>query len=63
VQRLAELLPEIRERFAVSYLLVEQNIDFSVTDRGYVLEGGRIAVTGTTPELRDHKLIVEYLAV
>jgi urea ABC transporter ATP-binding protein UrtE len=65
VQRLAELLPEIRERFAVSYLLVEQNVDFafSVTDRGYVLEGGRIAVAGTTPELRDHKLIVEYLAV
>jgi urea ABC transporter ATP-binding protein UrtE len=65
VQRLAELLPEIRERFAVSYLLVEQNVDFafSVTDRGYVLEGGRMAVAGTTPELRDHKLIVEYLAV
>jgi len=65
VQRLAELLPEIRERFAISYLLVEQNIDFafSVTDRGYVLEGGRIAVSGSTPELRDHKLIVEYLAV
>jgi len=65
VQRLAELLPEIRERFALSYLLVEQNVDFafSVTDRGYVLEGGRIAVAGTTPELRDHKLIVEYLAV
>lgn len=65
VQRLAELLPTIRERFDVSYLLVEQNIDFafSVTDRGYVLEGGRIAVTGTTSELRDHKLIIEYLAV
>jgi branched-chain amino acid transport system ATP-binding protein len=65
VQRLAELLPEIRERFAVSYLLVEQNIDFafSVTDRGHVLEGGRIAVTGTIPELRDHTLIIEYLAV
>jgi urea ABC transporter ATP-binding protein UrtE len=65
VQRLAELLPEIRERFAVAYLLVEQNIDFafSVTDRGYVLESGRIAVTGTTQELRDHELIVEYLAV
>jgi branched-chain amino acid transport system ATP-binding protein len=65
VQRLEELLPTIRERFAVSYLLVEQNIDFafSVTDRGYVLERGRIAVSGTTPELRDHKLIVEYLAV
>jgi urea ABC transporter ATP-binding protein UrtE len=65
VQRLAELLPTIRERFDVSYLLVEQNVDFafSVTDRGYVLEGGRIAVTGTTAELRDHRLILEYLAV
>jgi urea transport system ATP-binding protein len=65
VQRLAELLPTIRERFDVSYLLVEQNIDFafSVTDRGYVLEGGRIEVSGTTSELRDHPLIIGYLAV
>jgi urea ABC transporter ATP-binding protein UrtE len=65
VQRLAELMPTIRERFDVAYLLVEQNIDFafSVTDRGYVLEGGRIAVAGTAKQLRDHPLIVEYLAV
>ena len=65
VQRLAELMPTIRERFDVAYLLVEQNIDFafSVTDRGYVLEGGRIAVSGTATQLRDHPLIVEYLAV
>lgn len=65
VQRLAELLPAVRKRFDVAYLLVEQNIDFafSVTDRGYVLEGGRIAVSGTATELRDHPLIVGYLAV
>jgi len=65
VQRLAELLPTIRERFDVAYLLVEQNIDFAfaVTDRGYVLEGGRITVRGSTSDLRDHPLIVEYLAV
>jgi urea ABC transporter ATP-binding protein UrtE len=65
VQRLAELMPTIRERFDVAYLLVEQNIDFafSITDRGYVLEGGRIAVSGTATQLRDHPLIVEYLAV
>ena len=65
VQRLAELMPTIRERFDVAYLLVEQNIDFafSITDRGYVLEGGRIAVSGTATQLRDHPLIVEYLAI
>jgi urea ABC transporter ATP-binding protein UrtE len=65
VQRLAELMPTIRKRFDVAYLLVEQNIDFafSVTDRGYVLEGGRISVSGTATQLRDHPLIVEYLAV
>jgi urea ABC transporter ATP-binding protein UrtE len=65
VQRFAELLPAIRERYEVSHLLVEQNIDFafSVTGRGYVLERGRIAVQGSPAELRDHPLIVEYLAV
>jgi branched-chain amino acid transport system ATP-binding protein len=65
VQQLGELLPAIRERFGLSYLLVEQNLDFAfaVTDRGYVLERGEIAVTGTTEELRDHPFILEYLAV
>jgi urea ABC transporter ATP-binding protein UrtE len=65
VQRLAELLPVIRERFDVAYLLVEQNVDFAfaVTTRGYVLERGEIAVSGSNEELRDHELILEYLAV
>lgn len=65
VQQLGELLPAVRERFGLSYLLVEQNLDFAfaVTDRGYVLERGEIAVAGATEELRDHPLILEYLAV
>jgi urea ABC transporter ATP-binding protein UrtE len=65
VQRLAELLPAIRERFGLAFLLVEQNLDFAfaVTDRGYVVERGEIAVAGTVDELRDHPLIIEYLAV
>lgn len=65
VQHLAMVLPEIRDRFGLAYLLVEQNLDFAfaASDRGYVLERGEIAVTGTTQLLRDHPLIIEYLAV
>ncbi len=65
VQQLAELLPAIRGRFDLAILLVEQRLDFAfaVTDRGYVLERGEIAVAGTTEELRGHPLIVGYLAV
>ncbi len=65
VQQLTELLPTIRERYGVAFLLVEQNLDFAfaVTDRGYVLERGEIAVAGTVDELRDHPLIIEYLGI
>jgi len=65
VQQLTELLPTIRERYGVGFLLVEQNLDFAfaVTDRGYVLERGEIAVAGTVDELRDHPLIIEYLGI
>jgi urea ABC transporter ATP-binding protein UrtE len=65
VQQLAELLPTIRERYGVAFLLVEQNLDFAFTiaDRGYVLERGEIAVAGTVDELRDHPLIIEYLGI
>jgi ABC-type branched-subunit amino acid transport system ATPase component len=65
VQQLRELLPTIRDRFGVACLLVEQNLDFAfgVAERGYVLERGAIALSGTVDELRDHELIIEYLGV
>jgi branched-chain amino acid transport system ATP-binding protein len=52
VQKVFEIIGEIRRR-GTTVLLVEQNarMALSVADRGYVLETGRLALSGTPQEL------------
>jgi branched-chain amino acid transport system ATP-binding protein len=55
VDQLAEFLVRLNEDEGVALLLVDQNalLAFSLCERGYVLEAGRVAVAGPTPELRE----------
>lgn len=65
VDRLLKVLGEIRAR-GVTVLLVEQDVfaAFSVADRGYVLETGRIVQEGRVADLeRDPALRKAYLGV
>ena len=65
IQELEGILPAIRRDLGVGLLLVEQNLDFAfaVSDRGYVMEKGRIVSHGPVSDLEDQAVIKEYLAL
>jgi branched-chain amino acid transport system ATP-binding protein len=63
VDEILARLPDIAAS-GTAVLLVEQDVDaaLSVSTRGYVLETGRIALSGTSPELRaDPRIQLAYL--
>ena len=53
------LIPRLRDS-GVTILLVEQNVRqaLAISDRGYVLESGRIILDGKAAELAEHELLV-----
>jgi len=64
VQELGRLMREIKKDMTI--LLAEQNANFAValSDRGYIIEKGKIWFHGTVDEIRDNEEIkVRYLAV
>ena len=63
-QELFKQLTEVNQRLGTTVLVVEQNANLAldVADRGYVLEAGRIAISGTADELqRDESVRKAYL--
>jgi branched-chain amino acid transport system ATP-binding protein len=60
VDQLLEVLTDIRSQ-GVTVLLVEQDVfaAFSVADRGYVMETGRITREGPISELADDPAVRE----
>jgi ABC-type branched-chain amino acid transport systems, ATPase component len=65
VDQLLEILDQIR-RQSVAIFLVEQDVfaAFSIADRGYVMETGRIVRAGTAAELaKDPAVRAAYLGI
>jgi len=64
VQKLARILEQLNTEHGLAVLLVEQSarVAFSLCQRAYVLETGRIVASGTTAELaRSHLVERAYL--
>jgi len=55
VERIYETIAEINKQ-GTTILLVEQNANFAlgVSNRGYVLETGKVAVSDTSDKLREN---------
>jgi branched-chain amino acid transport system ATP-binding protein len=59
VKEIKAIILDIGDRFGASVLLVEQNagLALSVASRGYLMQNGRIVVSGPISELRDMALM------
>jgi branched-chain amino acid transport system ATP-binding protein len=59
VERFFEIVRDLNERTGLSVLVVEQNanVALAASHRAYVLEIGRVAVAGTSDELRRHESV------
>ena len=64
VEAIGELISHLRNR-GITIFIAEQNLSFAldVSDRGYVMEKGRIVLDGNTELLQSHKTVREYLVV
>jgi branched-chain amino acid transport system ATP-binding protein len=59
VQEIFRILRTVNERDGVSILLVEQNatLALELADRAYVIESGRVALSGPSAELRGNEAV------
>ncbi|MBZ8134480.1 ABC transporter ATP-binding protein [Afifella sp. IM 167] len=66
VDRLAEALLDVNESDGLTIILVEQDVELAleIASRGYVLDTGRVVMSGEAGELRDNPKIREaYMGV
>jgi branched-chain amino acid transport system ATP-binding protein len=57
VRELFRIVADLNERDGLAVLVVEQNasVALDVAARAYVLESGRVAVEGSSADLREHE--------
>ena len=62
VREIFEMIDKFKKEMQTTFLLVEQNAmaALSIADYGYVLEDGRMVLTGTGEDLRENEDIKEF---
>jgi branched-chain amino acid transport system ATP-binding protein len=61
VREIYEIVPKIKEEQGMAILLVEQNARaaLGIADTGYVMENGRVVLSGSAETLRDNEKVQE----
>jgi branched-chain amino acid transport system ATP-binding protein len=61
IQKIVEVIKQINESLKITIILVEQNtsVALSIAHYGYVLENGRIAISGKSSELIGNPIVQE----
>lgn len=61
IQKIAEVIKKINETLRMTVVLVEQNtsLALNLAQYGYVLENGRVALSGKSEELKNNPVIQE----
>jgi len=59
VQKIADAIKNINKEMGTTVFLSEQNANMAlnITDRGYVLENGKIVLEGSSSELRNNEMV------
>lgn len=62
VQEIFQLIKKINDEEKTTILLVEQNanVAFSICDYAYIMEGGRVAMSGTTEQMKSNDDVKEF---
>jgi branched-chain amino acid transport system ATP-binding protein len=62
VQEIFQLIKKINAEEKTTILLVEQNanVAFSICDHAYIMEGGRVAMSGTTEQMKSNDDVKEF---
>jgi branched-chain amino acid transport system ATP-binding protein len=62
VQEIFQLIKKINTEEKTTILLVEQNanVAFSICDYAYIMEGGRVVLSGPTAQLKDNEDVKEF---
>jgi len=61
IEKIVEVIKRVNESLKITVVLVEQNtsVALSIAHYGYVLENGRVALSGNAEELKDNPVVRE----
>jgi ABC-type branched-subunit amino acid transport system ATPase component len=65
IKDIFQILKDLSQNRRITFLLVEQNIDFAfqLAHRGYIIEKGMVVTEGRVERLREDHIVKSYLTI